>query len=119
MNKRLGLPGSAHNSGVCCYECHAWVASLRSWYNPSEPALCWEWLGPCVPGFSSQTAVILACVTVHHQQQVGNSLLHQHFSLEAPPEPLSVVLLQSLVENYSFLHCYVLSQSVCTLIPQS
>ena len=113
MNTKLGLSGSANTNGACVF-----VISLLSLSGLVESLgactvlLRMAW--PLCVKFYSQTVEILVCCTVHCQQQVRQSTLYHHFSLEA-----SLVLLQSLLENSSFLHCYILSQPVCTLIPQS
>ena len=113
MNTRLGLPGSVNTNGACIFV----ISGLSLSGLVESLGACTVLLGMAWPlrmKFYSQTVEILACVTVPCQQQVRQSTLHQRFLLEA-----SLVLLQSLLENSSFLHCYILSQAVCTLIPQS
>lgn len=113
MNRRLGLPGSANTNGGCIFVISGVsLSGLVEFLGTCTVLLGMAW--PLRVKFYSQTAEILACVTVHCQQQVRQSTLHQRFLLEA-----SLVLLQSLLENSSFLHCYILSQPEYTLIPQS
>ena len=75
MNTRLGLPGSANNNGACIFV----ISGLSLSGLVESLGACTVLLGMAWPlrmKFYSQTVEVLACVTVHCQQQVRQSTLH-------------------------------------------